>query len=264
MSNKNKQLYVDETDVRSVLLSQADPGESAESYTLNPYSGCGMGCAYCYVMKFPFAYEYPRPWGEWVQPKMNAPFLLGKARAKVWGRRVFMGSATDPYQYIERKYRLSRKCLKVLVECNLKRLTVHTRSHLILDDLELLKEFGDRLRVGFSVPTNDDRVRKRTEPKAPTIKTRLKTMKKLREAGIHVNASLAPVLYCQPREFALQIAESADGVYFGKMDYTSKTAIKTMPKARAYFHSKAYEDLIEELREALEDVGMLKPKEQAV
>ncbi|MFT5365232.1 MAG: DNA repair photolyase [Candidatus Latescibacterota bacterium] len=86
-------------------------------------------------------------------------------------------------------------------------------------------------------------------------------MKELREAGIYVNASLAPVLYCQPREFAQQIAESADGVYFGKMDYTSKTAIKTMPKARAYFHSKAYEELIEELREALEDVGMLKKEE---
>lgn len=263
MKNTKTHVYVEETDVRSVLLSQAPPGEPTQSYTLNPYSGCGMGCAYCYVMKFPFAYEYPRPWGEWVQPKMNAPFLLGKARAKIWGRKVFMGSATDPYQYVERTYRLSRKCLHVLVECNLKRLTVHTRSHLILDDLDLLQKFGDRLHVGFSVPTNDDRVRKKTEPKAPTIKTRLKTMKKLREAGIYVNASLTPVLYCQPREFAQQIAESADGVYFGKMDYTSKTAIKTMPKARAYFHSKRYEELIEELREALEAVGMLKKKDTA-
>lgn len=128
MKNKTFPLYIEETDVRSVLLSQADPGESVESYTLNPYSGCGMGCAYCYVMKFPFAYEYPKAWGEWVQPKMNAPFLLGKARAKVWGRKVFLGSATDPYQYIERKYRLTRRCLKVLVECHLKRLTVHTLS----------------------------------------------------------------------------------------------------------------------------------------
>lgn len=257
----NTQIYVEETDVRSVLLSQAPPGEPTKSYTLNPYSGCGMGCAYCYVMKFPFAYEYPKPWGTWVQPKMNAPFLLGKARAKIWGHKIFMGSATDPYQYVERQFRLSRKCLKVMVDCNLKRLTVHTRSHLILDDLALLQQFGERLHVGFSVPTNDDRVRKKTELHAPTIKTRLKTMKRLREAGIFVNAALAPVLYCQPREFAQQIAESADGVYFGKMDYTGKTAIQSMPKARAYFHSDAYADLVAELREALVDVGMLKKED---
>jgi len=92
---------------------------------------------------------------------MNAPFLLGKARQKVWGKRVFMSSATDPYQYVERKYRLTRRCLKVLLECNLKRLTVYTRSHLALDDLDLLKQFGERVEVGFSVPTDDDAERKR-------------------------------------------------------------------------------------------------------
>ncbi|MCY3868565.1 MAG: radical SAM protein [Gemmatimonadetes bacterium] len=251
-------LHIDETSVRTVLVPQNPPGEPITEYTLNPYSGCGMGCAYCYVMKFPFAYEYPKTWGEWVQPKMNAPFLLGKARAKIYGRKIFMGSATDPYQYIERKYRLSRRCLKVLVDCNLKALTVHTRSHLILDDLDLLVQFGSRLRVGFSVPTNDDRVRKRTEPKAPKIGVRLKAMKRLREAGIHVTASLAPVLYCQPRQFAEQIAEAADGVYFGKMDYTDRTGIASMPRARRYFNSLTYRELIAELKAELINVGMLK------
>ena len=96
-------LHIDETNVRSVLVPQNPPGEPVTEYTLNPYSGCGMGCAYCYVMKFPFARDYPNAWGEWVKPKMNAPFLLGKARAKIYGRKIFMGSATDPYQYIERK-----------------------------------------------------------------------------------------------------------------------------------------------------------------
>ena len=79
-------------------------------------------------MKFPFASEHPLAWGDWVGLKMNAPFLLGKARAKIWGKKIFMSSATDPYQYIERRYRLSRKYLKVLVECNLCRLTVHTAA----------------------------------------------------------------------------------------------------------------------------------------
>ena len=251
-------LHIEETNARSVLVPQNPPGEPVSEYTLNPYSGCGLGCAYCYVMKFPFAREHPQAWGEWVRPKMNAPFLLGKARTKIYGRKIFMGSATDPYQYIERKYRLSRRCLKVLVDCNLKGLTVHTRSHVILDDLDLLTQFGSRLRVGFSVPTNDDRVRKRTEPKAPKIGVRLNAMKRLREAGIYVTASLAPVLYCQPREFAEQIADAADGVYFGAMDYTDRTGIAAMPNARRYFNNPAYRELVAELKAALIEVGMLK------
>ena len=83
-------------------------------------------------------------------------------------------------------------------------------------------------------------------------------MKRLREAGIHVTASLAPVLYCQPRQFAEQIAEAADGVYFGKMDYTDRTGIASMPRARRYFNSLTYRELVTELKAELINVGMLK------
>ena len=107
-------LEVEETAARSVLMPQDGP--PVTRYTLNPYVGCGMGCAYCYVMKYHYAMEHPLPWGEWVQPKTNAPFLLGKVRDKIWGRRIFVGSATDPYQYVERQYRLTRRCLSVLLD----------------------------------------------------------------------------------------------------------------------------------------------------
>ncbi len=251
-------VQIEEANVRSVLFPQPEPpGEPVREFTLNPYVGCGIGCSYCYVMKFPFASEHPLAWGDWVRPKMNAPFLLGKARAKIWGKKIFMSSATDPYQYIERRYRLSRKCLKVLVECNLSRLTVHTRSHLVLDDLELLLQFGDRLKVGFSIPTDDDRVRKRLEPHAPKIGVRLKTMRKLREAGIHVYASVAPVTYCHPKRFAGLLQECADGVYFNKMEYDDKTGLKDMPKARAYLRSPAYREMVAELERCLKEVGLM-------
>jgi DNA repair photolyase len=250
-------LQIDEIAARSVLVSQKQRGGPGTDYTLNPYVGCGMGCAYCYVMKFPFAAQNPLPWGAWVQPKMNAPFLLNKARATIWGRRIFLGSATDPYQYIERHYRLTRQCLEILVECNLARLIVHTRSHLILDDLDLLRQFGARLRVGFSVPTDDDRVRKRLEPKAPTIAVRLKTMQHLRAAGIRVHAAVAPVLYCHPRRFATLLREAADGVYCDTMAYTDKTALQALPRAQAYFRSQAYQELVTELQACLQEVGLL-------
>ena len=250
-------IQIDEIGARSVLVPQKQRGGSFTDYTLNPYVGCGMGCAYCYVMKFPFAAQHPLPWGAWVQPKMNAPFLLNKARAMIWGRRVFLGSATDPYQYIERRYRLTRQCLAILVECNLARLMVHTRSHLILDDLDLLCQFGDRLRVGFSIPTDDDRVRQRLEPKAPTIAVRLKTMQRLRAAGIRVHASVAPVLYCHPRQFAALLRQVADGVYCDTMAYVDKTALQALPRAQAYFRSQAYQKLVAELQACLQEVGLL-------
>lgn len=250
-------LHIDEITVRSVLVPQRRPGQPVTAYTLNPYVGCGMGCAYCYVMKFPFAAEHPQPWGTWVQPKLNAPVVLGHARAKIWGRRIFLGSATDPYQYIERRYRLTRQCLEILVECNLAHLTVHTRSHLILDDIDLLRQFGARLRVGFSIPTDDDRVRKRLEPKTPTIAVRLKTMQRLRAAGMRVYAAVAPVLYCHPQHFAALLKDAADGVYCDTMGYTNQTRLTTLPRAQAYFRSPAYRALVMELEQCLREVGLL-------
>lgn len=249
-------LDIEEIGAKSILVAQDGP--PATQYTLNPYSGCGMGCAYCYVMKFPHARERggSRTWGTWVQPKTNAPYLLGKARAKLWGRSVFLGSATDPYQYVEKQYRLTRRCLKVLVECNLKKLTVHTRSHLILEDIDLLKEFGSRLNVGFSLPTDDDRVRKKLEPMAPKIDLRLKTMRALREAGIYVTAAVAPVLYCNPDRLAELLKDAADDVYFGSISYLDRTGIKDLPQAKAYFESADYKTLVDELEKSLAAVGL--------
>lgn len=250
-------LNIEEHAARSVLMPQ--DGIPVKGYTLNPYIGCGMGCAYCYVMKYHYAREHPLPWGTWVKPKVNAPFLIGKARAKIWGRRIFVGSATDPYQYIERQYRLTRRCLEILLESNPKSVVVHTRSPLILDDVELLQEFGTRLRVGFSVPTDDDRVRRKLEPHAPRIGVRLRTMRRLRAAGIYVMASLTPLLHCSsPIRFALLLKDAADGVYTGSIRYLDKTGIQQMDRAKAYFGSTEYEELIEEMNRCLASVGLLK------
>lgn len=249
-------LNIEEHAARSVLMPQ--DGIPVTGYTLNPYIGCGMGCAYCYVMKYPYAREHPLPWGAWVKPKVNAPFLLGKARAKIWGSRIFVGSATDPYQYVERQYRLTRRCLKIVLESNPKSIVVHTRSPLILDDLKLLQAFGSCLQVGFSVPTDDDRVRRKLEPHAPRIGVRLKTMRRLRDAGIHVMASLTPLLYCRPRRFAQLLKDAADGVYTGSIRNLDKTRIHQMQRAKAYFSSSEYAQLIEEMNRCLVEVGLLK------
>ncbi|MFK9681559.1 radical SAM protein, partial [Escherichia coli] len=78
------------------------------------------------------------------------------------------------------------------------KLTMHTRSHLILQDIELLKSFGERLQVGVSITTDNDDVRKEFEPKAPSIQRRLDLIKRLSAEGIKVYASMAPLLPCDP------------------------------------------------------------------
>lgn len=184
---------VEPEEARSILRPQKDE-RFGFGFALSPYRGCGHGCRYCYVRDYPNALHPPEDWGDWVAPKLNAPELLWNQRHRLHGRRVFMASATDPYQPLEREYRLSRRCLEVLLLCPTTEVIVHTRSPLILQDLDLLKAFGSRLRVGFSVPTDDDTVRQVVEPDAPPIPSRWAAMERLSQAGIAVSLGVAPLM----------------------------------------------------------------------
>lgn len=192
---------VEPEEARSVLRPQKDPVYGF-GFTLNPYRGCSHGCRYCYVRQYPAQVPgAPRgtlhgigEWGHWIAPKLNAPELLWRERHKLHDQLVFMASATDPYQPLERDYRLTRRCLEVLLRCPTTRVIVHTRSPLILQDVGLLKAFGPRLSVGFSIPTDDDTVRQVTEPDAPPIPTRWSTVERLAHAGIRVGISAAPLM----------------------------------------------------------------------
>lgn len=211
-------LQIREIQSKTILTPQ-DVGSLAKYYdfSLNPYAGCGFGCSYCYVPKFPNRDHQPDEWGSWVNVKMNAPELLQRDRLKVFGSRIFFSSATDPYQYIELKYRLSRRCLQQLKNYQPSRVTMHTRSHLILQDIELLKSFGDKLQVGLSFPTDDDSVRREFEPSAPSIKRRLELAAKLHENGIKVYGSLSPLLPCDPDRMVRLITPYMDRIWIDEM-----------------------------------------------
>jgi len=188
-----KDLLVEPEDARSILRPQKDE-RYGFGFALSPYRGCGHGCRYCYVREYPNALHGPEDWGRWVAPKLNAPELLWSQRHRLHGARVFMASATDPYQPLERQYRLSRRCLEVLLLCPTTEVIVHTRSPLVLQDLDLLRAFGDRLSVGLSIPTDDDTVRQVVEPHAPAIPSRWAAAERLAAAGIQVSIGVAPLL----------------------------------------------------------------------
>lgn len=197
-----RDLAVEPEEARSILRPQKDE-RYGFGFALSPYRGCGHGCRYCYVREYPHALHGPGDWGRWTAPKVNAPELLWAQRHRLHGARVFMASATDPYQPLERELRLSRRCLEVLLRCPTTEVIVHTRSPLVLQDLDLLRAFGDRLRVGFSVPTDDDTVRQVVEPAAPPIPSRWAALERLAAAGIATAVGVAPLLPVQdPAAFA--------------------------------------------------------------
>lgn len=187
--------FVREITATSILTPQKVGSLSAGyDYTLNPYAGCAFACSYCYVPKFPNARHSLSEWGNWVEVKTNAAELIQKDRARVFGSRIFFGSATDPYQYAELKYGVTRACLEELLNYPPKRLTIHTRSHLMMRDIDLIAKFAERVSVGVSITTDSDEISREFEPQAPSITRRLELIRALSGAGVEVFASLAPLL----------------------------------------------------------------------
>ncbi|HJV37787.1 MAG TPA: radical SAM protein [Geothrix sp.] len=209
-------LLVEPEEARSILRPQKDE-RYGFGFALSPYRGCSHGCRYCYVREYPNALHRPEDWGNWVTPKLNAPELLWSQRHRLHGERVFMASATDPYQPLERQYRLSRRCLEVLLLCPTTDVIVHTRSPLVLQDLDLLRAFGDRLSVGLSIPTDDDTVRQAVEPHAPAIPSRWAAVERLAAAGIRVTVAVTPLMAVHDAQaFARRAkASGASGAWVG-------------------------------------------------
>lgn len=187
---------VTEISAKSALVRSKIPGVD---YVINPFLGCAHGCRYCYAV-FMRKYSHHHStaqWGSFVEVKINiADVLRSELRRKKRRGRVLLSSVCDPYQPIEHKYRLTRKCLEALSEYGWG-IDILTRSPLVIRDLDILAENPD-VTVGFSIPTDNDRVRKVLEPNAPPIGARLTALKRLHAAGIHTWVFIAPILPMNP------------------------------------------------------------------
>ena len=174
-----------ETTVRQAL--RADPLPWLD-YSFNPYVGCYHGCLFCYV---PRLLQIDRSeWGASVVVKRNAASVLAREIRKVPKGLVAISTATDPYQFVEGKYRITRHALEVLLRAQWP-VSVLSRSPLMLRDLDLFRQFDD-IEVGMSVPTVDDRARALLEPWAPPIEGRLRCLRQLADAGLTTFVSFAP------------------------------------------------------------------------
>jgi len=161
-------------------------------YALNPYVGCQHGCLYCYAKFMKRFTGHRERWGEFVDVKTNAPELLSREVKKKTVGRVWISGVCDPYQPLEKRYMLTKRCLAILVE-NGWPFTVQTKSPLVLRDIGIVKRSKDA-EVGFTITTANERIRKLFEPGAPPSRRRVEALAKLHAEGIKTFAMVAPIL----------------------------------------------------------------------
>jgi DNA repair photolyase len=188
------------------------------THSLNPYSGCRFSCLYCYVRELPIQRFKDRPWGEWVEMKSNAAESyrkeIKKLRQKGKPVHIYMSSATDPYQPIEREARITREILEAMLEEPPDSIQIQTRGPLITRDIDLfvqLKEKCDVL-VSMTVETDREDIKRIFAPLAPGVKLRIKALKAVHDAGIRTQAAVSPVLPFTP-EFPEKLEPVADRVW---------------------------------------------------
>ena len=208
---------------RSVLNGPESTGMGF--WSINPYTGCAFGCAYCYA-RYAHRYVMERaataerlagaaerdagsipPWLAFerhIFVKRNAAQSLARALrqgsekhlALVRGEAIVIGTATDPYQPAERRYRVTREILELLATHPGLHITIITKSPLVTRDAALLARISQHsaLSVHVSLITLDRALARRIEPRAPTPDARLRAIARLAEAGVNVGVNCMPVL----------------------------------------------------------------------
>jgi len=168
-------------------------------WSLNPYTGCAHRCTFCFVRAFELRADRPFDdrYGTSIRVKTNlAEVLERELRRKSWRRElVVVGTATDPYQPAEGRYRLTRVSIEVLSR---HRTPLHfiTRGPMIVRDIDVLSDASRRAKVSitFSVPTLDHEIWRKTEIGTAPPQQRLRALRQLVDAGLDVGVGMAPIL----------------------------------------------------------------------
>ena len=185
-------------------------------YTVNPYVGCEHGCTYCYARFIKRFASHREEWGEFVDVKINAPSLLQHEIGKKKTGRVWISGLGDPYQPLEKEYKLTRSCLEILSRHGWP-VTIQTKSPLVLRDIELLRRFKG-LEVTFSIATADENIRRLFEPNSPSLGERIEALGRLHSEGVKTSAMIAPLLP-EAEGLALQLKGIVDHVLIDRMNY---------------------------------------------
>ncbi|MBL8760147.1 MAG: PA0069 family radical SAM protein [Phycisphaerae bacterium] len=189
---------VDPDHARSILNPVESPDVPGD-WTLNPYRGCEHGCIYCYARP---GHEYlglscGLDFETRIFAKHDAPQLLRRAlREPSWtGRPITMSGVTDPYQPIERRLCITRRCLEVCVEAR-QAVSVITKNHLVTRDRDLLSALAKlgAAHAAVSITTLDHTLAASMEPRASAPADRLRAIRELADVGVPVTVMTAPII----------------------------------------------------------------------
>jgi DNA repair photolyase len=168
------------------------------THAINPYRGCEFACRYCYAR---YAHEFlemsPEEFEHKIYFKEGAAWLLTQELKRLKpGTEIALGTATDPYQPLERRQGITRSLLEVFAASSGFSLGIVTKSTLILRDVDLLKEIGRRhkLTVHFTVTTMNTKLARILEPRAPRPDLRMRTLAELRRSKIRAGVLCSPLM----------------------------------------------------------------------
>ena len=188
-----------EVRARSVLNRVPERSAMPFRWTVNPYRGCTHACVYCFArpthryLDFDAGRDFERE----IIVKVNAPEVRRGELARASGTRehVALGTNTDPYQWVEARYRLMPGIWRAFLEHRTP-CSVLTKSPLLLRDLPLLRELADQglVSAALSVPTLDERAWRATEPHTPHPGARLEAVAELSRAGVPTSVLVAPLM----------------------------------------------------------------------
>lgn len=188
-----------EVHAKSALNRVPDASAVPFRWTINPYRGCAHACTYCFARpthKY-LDFDAGRDFEREIVVKVNVPEVLrAELRRPSWtGEHVALGTNTDPYQWVEGRYRLMPGIWEALRDAR-NPCSVLTKSPLVLRDLGLLQEIAAVADVSasFSVPTLDERAWRASEPHTPHPRARLEAVGELTRAGIPCGVLVAPLM----------------------------------------------------------------------
>ena len=188
-----------EVEARSALNEVAPMSKVDFRWTINPYRGCTHACSFCFARP---THEYldlnaREDFEREIVVKVNLPEVLrAELRRPSWrGEHVALGTNTDPYQWVEGRYRLTRAVWEELLEAR-NPCSVLTKSPLLLRDLDLFTELARRTEfsAALSIPTLDEKAWRASEPGTPNPRKRIEAIAELSRAGIRTNVLVAPLM----------------------------------------------------------------------
>ena len=191
-------ITIRETPAKTILVKSGLPGTD---WVINPYNGCPFACMYCYAAQIA-RWKHPNDeWGSYIDVKINAHNLLFQELTKLQKKTgtknfgsIFFSSITDPYNGVEAKYQLTRKCLGVLSNFGYEgEISILTKSPLATRDIDIFKKLKN-VSVGLTVTSLDDSVSRFLEVNAPPVTKRIQALSQLHKQGISTYAFVGPML----------------------------------------------------------------------